>query len=57
MADLNLNNVDNLNNLNERKNFVCGVVEGNYSPDTLLKYLNHKTIRPYFIVLNTVMLD
>lgn len=28
MADTNRNVVDNINNLNERKNFVCGVVEG-----------------------------
>ncbi|XP_071513082.1 protein O-GlcNAcase isoform X1 [Panulirus ornatus] len=30
MADTNRNVVDNINNLNERKNFVCGVVEGFY---------------------------
>ncbi|KAB7499146.1 Protein O-GlcNAcase [Armadillidium nasatum] len=30
MADINLNIIENLNNLNERKNFTCGVVEGFY---------------------------
>ena len=39
MADQNKNTIDNINNINQRKNFICGVVEGKYFPYFIHNYI------------------